>query len=178
MKLDVFVDEITAFMEGRDGGWSGSKGGIFEGNEMGSGREGFEVIDYGRRERRAKEGDCVMGLLGRSFREMQQERRSRLCNPCGDIMSGLEDENAAAGSKGDNKKENVRCEVLFGWEELRFPEELHEDWCEEVVEDGFWSLRECGEGRKAEVEAADGGSRGQERLSVVTPFHGGEWFGG
>ena len=51
-------------------------------------------------------------------------------------MSGLEDENAAAGSKGDNKKENVRCEVLFCWEELRFPEELH-DWCEEVVEDGF-----------------------------------------
>ena len=35
-------------------------------------------------------------------------------------MSRLEDENAAAGSKGDNKKENVRCEVLFCWEELRF----------------------------------------------------------
>ena len=26
MKLDVFVDEITAFMGGRDGGWSGSAG--------------------------------------------------------------------------------------------------------------------------------------------------------
>ena len=30
------------------------KGEFFEGNEMGSGKEGFEVVDYGRRERRGK----------------------------------------------------------------------------------------------------------------------------
>ena len=75
----------------------------------------------------------------------------------------------------------MRCEVFHCQEELRLPEELLEDRCEENVEDGphpcenvertgRWYLAH----RKVEVEAADGGSNRQERISSVVSFYGGE----
>ena len=41
------------------------------------------------------------------------------------------------GAKEESNKKLVRCEVFLRQEESRFPQKLNEDWCEEVVEDGF-----------------------------------------
>ena len=40
-------------------------------------------------------------------------------------------------AKETTRRKTFDVRFSFCWEELRFPEELHEDWCEEVVEDGF-----------------------------------------
>ena len=57
-------------------------------------------------------------------------------------------------------------------------QKLHEDWCEEVVEDGFGPCDSVGRSsrwhlacRKTEVEKADCSSR-QERVGVVISLHG------
>ena len=50
-------------------------------------------------------------------------------------------------SSWDQRKKQeakVRCGVFFCQEESRFPKELFEDWCEEVVEDGFGSCESGG----------------------------------
>ena len=49
-------------------------------------------------------------------------------------------------------KEKARrraCDVRFSVARRKqfFPKELHEDWREEVAEDWFWSLRQCGEAK-------------------------------
>ena len=103
---------------------------------------------------------------------MQQKRKSGTCDQRGDMRSGLEDENEAAGSKREGEKEEVRCEVLIRQKEPRLSEEVHEGWCEEVAEDRlgpFESVVKSSRGhracRKAEVEEVHGSTGRQERRS-------------
>ena len=60
---------------------------------------------------------------------------------CRNAGSGLEDENKAVGCKMKGEEETDRGEVLIHQENSSLPEESHEDWCEEVAEDG---LGPCG----------------------------------
>ena len=46
LKLRVFVDDITAFMNGRNKEFVERAENVFEEAERGGGREGIEVIDY------------------------------------------------------------------------------------------------------------------------------------
>ena len=103
----------------------------------GSGGEGFQAVDVGRRKGREALGNSVMQLPAGKVSGMPQERRSRTCNQCGNTRSGSENDHCAVGSKRELEKEEVRYEVLAGHEESGFSKERHENWCEEVVED--WS---------------------------------------
>ena len=60
-------------------------------------------------EKRGKEeqSHCAMQPFGTEVSGMQQKKRSRTCNQCGNISSGLENEIVAAGSKGESEKEQV-----------------------------------------------------------------------
>ena len=78
-------------------------------------------------------------------------------------------------------KENMRLAVLICQKESRLSDELYEDWCEEVSENGLGPFEKVGRTsrwhlahRTADVEAADGGICRQERVGVVLSFHGGE----
>ena len=51
VKLTVFVDDFTAFMEGRNKELPGFCGEGVEVDEDGGSREGFEAVDHGRRKR-------------------------------------------------------------------------------------------------------------------------------
>ena len=52
-------------------------------------------------------------------------------------------ENLAVGSKRESEKEDVRCDVLICQKESP-SEELHEDCCEEVAEDGLGPCESVG----------------------------------
>ena len=75
-------------------------------------------------EGREEQGDCVMQLFGSEVSGMQQERKSGICNQWGNMWSRFEDENMAAGSKGESEKENMRCEVLIGRTKSRLSENI------------------------------------------------------
>ena len=86
LKLKVFVDDITAFMDGR--------------NKEGGGRQGLEAVDHGRRRTRNKNtviASC--SYLEENIQGVQEERRRGSCNHSENIGCGLEDENETAGSK-------------------------------------------------------------------------------
>ena len=82
-------------------------------------------------------------LSGGKFQGMQQEGRNGISDKRRHPGSRFDDTNDAAWSKRDGEEENVRCEV-FAYEDNRLPEELHEDWSEEVVEDGLRSRDSAG----------------------------------
>ena len=65
LKLKVFVDDITAFMEGRNKKLSGIA----------------EKVLKSRKRRREEQSQCVMQPLGREVSGMQQERRGGSCDP-------------------------------------------------------------------------------------------------
>ena len=76
-------------------------------------------MDQGRRKGREKPCDCVNAALWkRSFRNTARERTS-----VGNIRSGSEDENEAAGSNGEGEKAKVRGEALNCQREPRLSEE-------------------------------------------------------
>ena len=49
----------------------------------------------------------------------------------------LNNEDQAAGGEGEGEKKEVRCKIFACQEKSGLPDKLHDDWCEEVVEDGF-----------------------------------------
>ena len=80
---------------------------------------------------------------------------------------------------GANKKAEVRCEVFHCQEESRLSEEFHEDWCEEVAEDGLGPCESVGRTsrwhrahRKAEVEEVDGSCSRAGVVGLAVSFHG------
>ena len=144
-----------------------------ERDEAGSGREVYEAVFHGRRKGREEQGHCVMQLSGRSCRNEGSannvETQGAVCRTRTTQFGAME--------KARRKTFDVRFSL--SQETSRFSEELHEDWCEEGVEGGLGPCEEVertGSGhltnRRVEVEAADGGSCRQERLSVVVSFHG------
>ena len=65
VKLKAFVYDITAFLEGRNKELRSNAEKVFEGDENGSGGEGSEAVDHGRRRTgRDEHGHCAMQLLG------------------------------------------------------------------------------------------------------------------
>ena len=151
----------------------------------GGGREGLEAVDHGRRERGKKRGDGVMQLLGRDISGMQQERSRRLCNQRGNVRRGLEDDNEAAGSKRntggkkcDLRLSSARKNQAFQKNHMRIGVRklLRMGWvpCDSVERTNIRHLARTQVG----VEAAEGGSSRQERVSFVISLHEGERFGG
>ena len=72
------------------------------------------------------------------------------------------------------KETKVPCEVLAHLEEQRFPEKLHEDWCEEAVANGPGPRESVGRASRlycahieVKIEEADGSSSRQERLGIA-----------
>ena len=60
-------------------------------------------------------------------------KKNRIGDKRGKVGSGRE----AAGSRRDGEEEKVRCQVFAYQEKRSLPEELHEDRCGEVAEDGL-----------------------------------------
>ena len=67
----------------------------------------------------------------------------------------------------------MRCEVLAFQEKSGLAGKLHEDWCEELVEDGLgpcWSMERSSRcqraNRKADIEEAEGSSSRQEGVGI------------
>ena len=96
---------------------------------------------------------------------MQQKRRSGYGTMCGDVRSGLENTNQAAGSEREIEEEKEQCEVLAHQEEQNLPEKLHEERGEEAVENLLGprkSVDRASRGycahREVKIEEADGGS--------------------
>ena len=149
LKRRVFVHDITAFKNGRKQGVGGD------------GRKGSEEVEERRWRRMArscrslkegKEGKnkattSCRYLSGGEAAGMQRERSSCFGKECGKAGGGLENEKPAPGSEGEGEKKTVRREMLSNQESRVFSEKIHENWCEEVVEDGFWSPRERGGGQ-------------------------------
>ena len=80
MKLKVFVEDVTAFMEGRKRELPGTAEKVSRAMEN-EGRREFEAVDHARSKGRGEQGDCVVQPCGREVSGMQQERRSGSCNP-------------------------------------------------------------------------------------------------
>ena len=89
-------------MEGRNRELAGSAE-VLEGDANGSGSEGFEAVDHGRRKRREVQGDCVMKLSGK--RDSRNAARKEEQDSHANIRSRSEDVDESAGSKGENNKE-------------------------------------------------------------------------
>ena len=96
------------------------------------------------------------------------------------LGGGLEKEKQRSWGRRRRRKESsaMRDVRLSGKNQSGLPEKLHEDWCEEVVEDGFGpcdsmerTSRWHRSYRKAEVEEADGGSSSrQEGVGIAFPL--------
>ena len=120
LKLKVFVEDITVFMEGRYNELAGvaEKVWMF----VKGGGELFQVVEHGRRESWTEQGDGVVWASRGDVLGMQK-KRDRIDNKRGNVWSGLE----AARSKRDGE------EAKSAMSRLR----LSEDWFGEVAEDGF-----------------------------------------
>ena len=98
-------------------------------------------------------------------------------------MSGLENEDQAAGGEGEGEKKELRCEILACQEKSGLADKVHEDWCQEVVENGFGpresvevtSRCRCANG-KTDVEEADDSSSKKE-VGFALTFPGSEQSG-
>ena len=108
LEMKVFVDDFTAFMKGRNKELVGIAEKVFEGGGKGSGREGSEAVNLGRRRGVKEQSRCVMQL---SRSGLQQKRRTRSSNQRGNTRSRLENENEAVGSESESEKEE--CDVRF-----------------------------------------------------------------
>ena len=82
LELRVFVDDITDLMNGRNKKLVEMAEKVLKKLKMEVEEKAFEVIDYGRRERRKDYGHHFMQVSGGEVPMMQQERRSCLGNEC------------------------------------------------------------------------------------------------
>ena len=82
LELRVFVDDTTVLMNGRNKELVEMAEKVLKKLKMEVEEKAFEVIDYGRRERRKDYGHHFMQVSGGEVPMMQQERRSCLGNEC------------------------------------------------------------------------------------------------
>ena len=78
LKLKVFVDEITAFMEGRKKDLAGIAEKVLKSTKKKGRGERVEVVDHRRRERREEQGDRFMRSCGRKLRECSTKEEVEL----------------------------------------------------------------------------------------------------
>ena len=124
MKLKVFGDDLATFMEkGQHKGLPGVPQKVLRAMRREVEKKGLNLsITEGWKEGKSKV--IEVSWTGRVVSGMQQERRSRTCNQCGNMRRRFKDETEAAGSKGEGQKANMKCEVFVYQDESRFPEEL------------------------------------------------------
>ena len=125
LKLKVVVDDITAFMEGRNKELRGIAGKVLEFLKREVEEKGVKLsITEGW-----KEGIGSCSYLEEKFQECSKREEAGLYNQREDIRSGFcKHENEAVRSEREGQREKVRPEVI---------EEFYEDLCGEEVEDGF-----------------------------------------
>ena len=100
--LKVFVCNIIVFMQGHKE-LPGTAEKVLKSIRREVDEEGLELPITEGGENGKKPGKCAVQQLGREVIGMQQER-SGPCNQRGDIGSGLEDENEAAGCQKETQE--------------------------------------------------------------------------
>ena len=177
LKLKVFVDDVAAFMEGRNWELPGIAGKVVRSISREVEEKDFRLsITEGGKEGKSKViASC--SDLEEKLQECTKREGGGLATSV--AISGVDLRTRTKQLRGGQKEEVMG--VLNCQKQSRLSEKPYDDWCEEVAEDGLWSCESVVRAssgqcacRKVEVEKADGGSSKQEGIGigVALTFHG------
>ena len=111
LKLKVFVDEITAFMEGRNKDLAGIAEKVLKSTKQKGRGQRVEVVDHRTRERREEQGDRFMRSCGRKLRECSTKEGVELARSV--EKQGVDLRTRTKQLEAKERARRKKCDVRF-----------------------------------------------------------------